>query len=206
MMAESRGAYCGRSNISANNRRNDVLSPVKLDVISSGRDDHAPTIIRRMANTLSPSAQKIQDLIHSLGYNYTVIEHAESTRTAQEAADRAGCELGQIVKSLIFKGKVTGKPILVLTSGANRVDEKRISEYAGEPIGRADADFVRAVTGFAIGGVPPVGHAQQTETYLDEDFLPYQTIWAAAGTPNAIFELKTEDLQKMTGGKMVQVK
>ena len=104
--------------------------------------------------TLSTSAQKIQDQLKSLGYDYTVIEHAESTRTAQEAADRADCELGQIVKSLIFKGKETGKPILVLTSGANRVDEKRISEYAGEAIGRADADFVRTVTGFAIGGTP----------------------------------------------------
>ena len=156
--------------------------------------------------TLSSSAQKIQDLLNSLGYNYIVIEHAESTRTAQEAADRAGCELGQIVKSLIFKGKESGKPILVLTSGANRVDEKRISGYAGEHISRADADFVRVVTGFAIGGVPPVGHVQKMETYLDEDFLQYQTIWAAAGTPNAIFELKTEDLQKMTDGKIVMVK
>lgn len=156
--------------------------------------------------TLSPSAQKVQDQIKSLGYDYTVIEHAESTRTAQEAADRAGCELGQIVKSLIFKGKESNKPILVLTSGANRVDEKRISEYAGEAIGRADADFARAVTGFAIGGIPPVGHLQKMETYLDEDFLQYETIWAAAGTPNAIFELKTADLQKMTGGKVVRVK
>jgi prolyl-tRNA editing enzyme YbaK/EbsC (Cys-tRNA(Pro) deacylase) len=159
-----------------------------------------------MDKSLSPSAQKIQDLLNSLGYNYTVIEHVESTRTAQEAADRAGCELGQIVKSLIFKGKDSGKPILVLTSGANRVDEKRISGYAGESIGRADADFVRAVTGFAIGGVPPVGHVQPMETYLDEDFLQYPTIWAAAGTPNAIFELKTEDLQTMTNGKVVMVK
>jgi prolyl-tRNA editing enzyme YbaK/EbsC (Cys-tRNA(Pro) deacylase) len=155
---------------------------------------------------LSPSAQKIQNLLNSLGYAYTVIEHTESTRTAQEAADRAGCELGQIVKSLIFRGKSSGKPILVLTSGANRVDEKRISRYAEETIGRADADFVRTVTGFAIGGVPPIGHAEKMETYLDEDFLSYQTIWAAAGTPNAIFELKTEDLQKMTNGKIVQVK
>jgi len=155
---------------------------------------------------LSLSAQKIQNLLNSLGYDYTVIEHAESTRTAQEAADRAGCELGQIVKSLIFRGKTSGKPILVLTSGANRVDEKRISGYAGETISRADADFVRTVTGFAIGGVPPIGHAGEMETYLDEDFLSYQTIWAAAGTPNAIFELKTEDLQKMTNGKIAQVK
>ena len=159
-----------------------------------------------MPTPLSSSAQKIQDLLNSLGYDYTVIEHTESTRTAQEAADRAGCELGQIVKSLIFRGKTSGKPILVLTSGANRVDEKRISGYAGESIGRADADFVRAVTGFAIGGVPPIGHVKEMETYLDEDFLSYQTIWAAAGTPNAIFELRTEDLQKMTKGKIVQVK
>jgi prolyl-tRNA editing enzyme YbaK/EbsC (Cys-tRNA(Pro) deacylase) len=155
---------------------------------------------------LSPSAQKIQNLLSSLGYDYTVIEHAESTRTAQEAADRASCELGQIVKSLIFRGKTSGKPILVLTSGANRVDEKRISGYAGETISRADADFVRTVTGFAIGGVPPIGHTEKMETYLDEDFLSYQTIWAAAGTPNAIFELKTDDLQKMTDGKIAQVK
>jgi prolyl-tRNA editing enzyme YbaK/EbsC (Cys-tRNA(Pro) deacylase) len=157
-------------------------------------------------STLSTSAQKIQDQLKSLGYDYTVIEHAESTRTAQEAADRAGCELGQIVKSLIFKGKDSGKPILVLTSGANRVDEKRISKYAGEAIGRAEADFVRAVTGFAIGGVPPIGHVQEMETYIDEDFLRYQTIWAAAGTPNAIFALSTADLQKMTGGNVVRVK
>ena len=155
---------------------------------------------------LSPSAQKIQNLLNELGYKYSVIEHVESTRTAQEAAERASCELGQIVKSLIFKGRVSGKPILVLTSGANRVDEKRISEYAQEAISRADADFVRTVTGFAIGGVPPIGHIQKMETYLDEDFLQYKTIWAAAGTPNAIFELTTGDLQKMTDGRIVQVK
>lgn len=159
-------------------------------------------------STLSPSAQKIQNLLNELGYDYTVVEHAESTRTAQEAADRAGCELAQIVKSLIFRGKTSGKPILVLTSGANRVDEKRISGYAGESIARADADFVRSVTGFAIGGVPPIGHTlrEPMETYLDEDFLPFKTIWAAAGTPNAIFELKTEDLQKMTNGIVTKVK
>jgi Cys-tRNA(Pro) deacylase len=155
---------------------------------------------------LSPSAQKVQDTLNSLGFQYTVVEHAGSTRTAQEAADRAGCQLGQIVKSLIFKGKISGKPILVLTSGANRVDEKRISKYAGEAITRPDADFVRTVTGFAIGGVPPIGHLQKMETYIDEDFQQYETIWAAAGTPNAIFELKTNDLQKMTEGKVIQVK
>jgi len=157
-------------------------------------------------STLSASAQKIQELLNSLGYDYLVMEHAESTRTAQEAADRAGCELGQIVKSLIFQGKTSGKPILVLTSGANRVDEKRISEYADEPIRRASVEFVRSVTGFAIGGVPPIGHAQKMETYLDEDLQQYLVIWAAAGTPNAIFKLTPSDLQKMTNGKTMRVK
>ncbi len=156
--------------------------------------------------TLSSSAQKVHDVLVSRGFNCNVIEFTESTRTAQEAADHAGCTLGQITKSLIFKSKTSHKPILVLTSGSNRVDEKRISEYAGEAIGRADADFVRTATGFAIGGVPPLGHAQEMETYLDEDLLQYKTIWAAAGTPNAIFELTPDDLQKMTGGKVVRVK
>ena len=155
---------------------------------------------------LSPTAQKVQDLLMSLGFTCNVIEFQESTRTAQEAAERAGCTLGQIIKSLIFKGKISDKPILVLTSGANRVNEERISEYTGEPIGRADADFVRTVTGFAIGGVPPLGHAQKMETYLDEDLLQYTTVWAAAGTPNAIFELTPDALQKMTGGRTVKVK
>jgi len=155
---------------------------------------------------LSPSAQKVQDALSALGFDLTVIEHAESTRTAQEAADRVGVMLGQIVKSLIFKGKVSSKPILVLTSGSNRVDEKRIKTYAGEKIGRAEPDFVREVTGYAIGGVPPIAHVQPMETYLDEDLMQYDLIWAAAGTPNAVFELTPADLQKMTSGRVVQVK
>jgi prolyl-tRNA editing enzyme YbaK/EbsC (Cys-tRNA(Pro) deacylase) len=159
-----------------------------------------------MGRLLSLSGQKVQDTLQSLGYKYTVIEFAESTRTAQEAAERVGCTLGQIVKSMIFKGQTSSKPILVLTSGSNRVDEKVISEYTGEPISRADAEFVRATTGFAIGGVPPIGHLQPMETYLDEDLLQYRSIWAAGGTPNAVFELTPADLQKMTGSKAVRIK
>ena len=155
---------------------------------------------------LSPSAQKVQDALRSLGFDLTVIENTESTRTAQEAADRVGVTLGQIVKSLIFKGKTSSKPILVLTSGSNRVDEKRIKAYTREKIGRAEPDFVREVTGYAIGGVPPIAHLQGMETYLDEDLMQYDVIWAAAGTPNAIFELTPDDLKKMTGGKTIQVK
>ncbi len=155
---------------------------------------------------LSPSAQKVQDALHDLGFDLDIIEDAESTRTAQEAADRVGVTLGQIVKSLIFKGKTSGKPILVLTSGSNRVNEKRIKEYCGEKIERPDADYVREVTGYAIGGVPPIAHAQAMETYLDEDLLQYEIIWAAGGTPKAVFKLTPDDLQKMTGGRVAGVK
>jgi prolyl-tRNA editing enzyme YbaK/EbsC (Cys-tRNA(Pro) deacylase) len=156
--------------------------------------------------TLSPSAQKVQEALRALGFDCEVIEFQDSTRTSAEAAARVGCQIGQIVKSLIFRGQASGKPVLVLTSGANRVDESHISQYAGESIGRADADFVRATTGFAIGGVPPVGHVQPLETYLDEDLLQYGKIWAAAGTPNAVFEMTPAVLGKMTGGKVVRVK
>ena len=154
----------------------------------------------------TPSAQKIQTILRGLGSDYKVIEFNESTRTAQEAADRVGCQLGQIVKSLIFKGRSTNKGILVLTSGLNRVDENKISRYAGESIGRADPEFVRTVTGFSIGGVPPVGHAQPLETYIDEDLLQYTDVWAAAGTPNAVFQMPSSDLVRITNGKIVRVK
>ena len=159
-----------------------------------------------MEKPLSPSAQKVQDALNTLGYSFAVIESELHTRTAQQAAEAVGCTLGQITKSLIFKGQLTGKPILVLTSGANRVDEARISAFAAEPIGRADPDFVRAVTGFAIGGVPPLAHNQPMETYLDEDLMQYEFIWAAAGTPNSLFKLTPAALQTMTGGQVVQVK
>ncbi len=155
---------------------------------------------------LSPSAQKIQDILTGLGPSFKVIEFTGSTRTAQEAADRVGCLLGQIVKSMIFKGQESNKGILVLTSGANRVDELKVSQYANEIIGRADPEFVHSLTGFAIGGVPPVGHTQSLETYVDEDLLIYEHVWAAAGTPNAVFELSPSDLVRITHGKIVRIK
>lgn len=155
---------------------------------------------------LNPSAQKIQNILHSFGSDYKVIEFSELTRTAQEAADRVGCELGQIVKSLIFKGTSSNKGVLVLTSGANRVDENKVSQYAGKSIGRADPEFVRTATGFAIGGVPPFGHNQPLETYIDEDLLQFVSVWAAAGTPNAVFQLPPTDLVKITAGKIVRIR
>jgi len=155
---------------------------------------------------INPSAQKIQNILNVLGSGYKVIEFAESTRTAQEAADRVGCRLGQIVKSLVFKGQSSNNCFLVLTSGSNRVDENKLSQYAGETIGRANPEFVRTMTGFAIGGVPPVGHTKPLETYIDEDLLQYAEVWAAAGTPNAVFQLPSSDLVKITSGKIVRVK
>jgi prolyl-tRNA editing enzyme YbaK/EbsC (Cys-tRNA(Pro) deacylase) len=133
------------------------------------------------------------------------VELPASTRTAKEAAQAIGCTVAQIVKSLIFRGSGTGKAILVLASGVNRVDEKRLGELAGEPVGKADADFVRRQTGFAIGGVPPIGHPAPIETYIDADLLQYGEIWAAAGTPRAVFRLKPQDLTKVSRGSVTSI-
>ncbi|HEX9028826.1 MAG TPA: YbaK/EbsC family protein, partial [Anaerolineales bacterium] len=128
------------------------------------------------------------------------------TRTAVEAAQAIGCQVGQIVKSLVFKAKRSQRPILVVASGSNRVNEKAVEAMLGEPLGKADADFVRQHTGFVIGGVPPVGHAEALETFVDEDLLQYDEIWAAAGTPNAVFRLKPDDLLTMTHGRVLQIR
>ncbi len=154
----------------------------------------------------NPTAQKVQDALARLGCTCRVIEFTESTRTAQEAAQRAGCELGQIVKSMIFRGSASGKAILVLTSGANRVDEAKLGQLIGETVGRADADFVRSATGYAIGGVPPIGHPGPLATYLDEDLLKFAQVWAAAGTPNAVFEIPTQELLRITSAQVIRVK
>ncbi len=153
-----------------------------------------------MAEKLSPSAQKVQDELVRLGFDLTVVEKQDSTRSAAEAAEAVGCQVGQIAKSLIFRGKASDRPVLVIASGANLVDEKAVRDLIGEKIGRADADFVRAKTGFAIGGVPPVGHKEKPVCVIDEDLFNYDTIWAAAGTPRAVFSLTPAQLEAMTGG------
>lgn len=158
-----------------------------------------------MSGTLSSTSRRIQDLLTSLGFNCQVIELPDTTRTAVEAANSVGCRVAQITKSLVFKGKRTGEPILIIASGSNRVNEKRIAEYIGEPIEKADAEFVRVTTGFAIGGVPPLGHVQEIRTFIDEDLLQHEKIWAAGGTPNSVFQLDAKDLQKMTGGQVVEI-
>jgi prolyl-tRNA editing enzyme YbaK/EbsC (Cys-tRNA(Pro) deacylase) len=155
--------------------------------------------------SLPSSAQKVQQALAALGFDLQVVELPDSTRTAVEAAQAVGCQVGQIVKSLVFKGKRSERPVLVVASGVNRVNEKAIEALIGEPLGKADAEFVRAHTGFAIGGVPPVGHTEPLLTFVDEDLLQYGEIWAAAGTPNAVFRLTPPDLVRMTGGQVVKI-
>lgn len=158
-----------------------------------------------MGKQLSGSAQKVQEALKNLGFTLNVVELPNSTRTAVEAAQAVGCQVGQIVKSLVFKAKRSQRPILVVASGSNRVNEKAIEALIGEPLGKADADFVRQRTGFVIGGVPPVGHVEPLQTFIDQDLLGYAEIWAAAGNPNAVFRLTPEDLIRMTGGVVVKI-
>lgn len=154
---------------------------------------------------LSSSAQKVQDALSKLGMTLQVVELPASTRSAAEAALAVGCLLGQIVKSLVFRASESDRPILVETSGSNRVAENVIASLIGEPICKADAEFVRQRTGFVIGGVPPLGHSEQLVTFIDRDLQQYTEIWAAAGTPNAVFRLTPEDLVRMTGGQIIKV-
>lgn len=158
-----------------------------------------------MSEPLSPTAQKVQDALSAQGFPYQVVESATTSRTAAEAAALVGCELAQIVKSLVFRTKESGRPVLVLTSGANQVNEWRIGALLKEPLEKARAAFVREHTGFAIGGVAPLGHPKALETFIDQDLLKLPEIWAAAGTPNALFRLAPGDLVKMTGGRVIKV-
>lgn len=157
-----------------------------------------------MNNIKAKSAQSVQDALMCKGLECKVIELEHTTRSAADAAIAIGCDVSQIVKSLIFKTKLSSKPILILVSGPNRVDEKLIESYVGEKIAKADADFAKEITGFAIGGIPPIGHKQKIDfIFIDKDLLNFDSIWAAAGTPNAVFNLKGEDLVSMTEGKLV---
>jgi prolyl-tRNA editing enzyme YbaK/EbsC (Cys-tRNA(Pro) deacylase) len=155
--------------------------------------------------SLSASALKVQQALNAIGLPLEVVELPGSTRTAQEAAQAVGCQVGQIAKSIIFQALASHRPILVIASGPNRVNEKVIEELIGEAIAKADADFVRQQTGFVIGGVPPIGHSEHLETFVDQDLLVYQEIWAAAGTPHAVFRLTPGDLLGMTSGIVIRV-
>jgi prolyl-tRNA editing enzyme YbaK/EbsC (Cys-tRNA(Pro) deacylase) len=139
---------------------------------------------------------------HGLGGR--VRELPASTRTAVEAAATVGCEVGQIVKSLVFR-TAAGTPVLVVASGANRVDEARVEAIVGEKVSMADADFVRERTGYAIGGVPPLAHATELAVIVDPDLRRYDEVWAAAGTPRAVFPVTPDELLAVTGGRVAAV-
>jgi prolyl-tRNA editing enzyme YbaK/EbsC (Cys-tRNA(Pro) deacylase) len=156
-------------------------------------------------SNLSHSALRVQQALQELGLSLVVLELPASTRSSQEAAQAIGCKVGQIAKSIIFRGALTDQPVLVIASGPNRIDESILSDMLAESISKADADFVRQRTGFAIGGVPPLGHTEKLEIFIDQDLLQYPEIWAAAGTPHAVFRLTPQELVSMTSGKIIRV-
>lgn len=159
-----------------------------------------------MASELSPGARRVQTVLDGFGLDRRVREMEKTTRSAQDAARAVGCEVGQIAKSLVFMGAASRRAILVVASGANRVNEAILAEVAGEPMLKADADFVRTKAGYAIGGVPPVGHPHPLTVFIDEDLLRCPLIWAAAGTPQAVFHMTPQELLRITGGRVIGVK
>lgn len=152
-----------------------------------------------MDNPLPSSAQRVADAAKRLGLSPHIVTMADSTRTAEEAAAACGCEVAQIVKSLVFRGAQSGTPYLLLVSGKNRVNEKKTAAVIGESLARPDASYVRGVTGYAIGGIPPFGHDTPLKTFIDADLLAFDSVWAAAGTPNCVMRLTPQDLQAKTG-------
>ena len=159
-----------------------------------------------MAGFASQTVQRVQEALQALGRGHEIVDLGQSARTAADAARAVGCEVDQICKSLVFRLRDSRAALLVITSGAHRVDETKLTAVVGEPIDRADADFVRAQTGFAIGGVAPIGHVKPVRTLIDEHLMRWDAIWAAAGHPNTVFRLTPADLVAMTGGAVVAVK
>jgi prolyl-tRNA editing enzyme YbaK/EbsC (Cys-tRNA(Pro) deacylase) len=152
--------------------------------------------------------QRVAQALQDKGHPHLPVILSDAARTAQQAADALGIELGQIAKSIIFRRKPDSVAVLVITSGDRRVDEKKVAALVcgeGQKLGRADADFVKAATGFSIGGVSPVGHANALVTLIDRDLLRFEEIWAAAGHPHGVFKLQPGDLVHLTGAPMVDV-
>jgi len=158
-----------------------------------------------MGNPLKNSAEKVQQAVNALGYDFTIVEFDETTRTSKDAAAAIGCTVAQIAKSLVFRSQPGNRPVLVIASGPNRVNEDMVKAVLGEAIGKADADFVRETTGYAIGGIPPVGHLIPIRTFIDADLFQHEVIWAAAGTPNAVFRLTPAALKEMTNGEVIAI-
>jgi prolyl-tRNA editing enzyme YbaK/EbsC (Cys-tRNA(Pro) deacylase) len=159
-----------------------------------------------MADQLSPSAQRVQHALAANGVACEVVELPATTRSAKDAAAAIGCNVEQIVKSLIFRGRQTDNAILVLASGKNMVNLERLAAIVGESVEKPAAEFVKQRTGFAIGGVSPVGLSEPLRTFMDEDLMQYAEIWAAAGTSNAVFKLTPEELKLIIRGSVVCIK
>ncbi len=158
-----------------------------------------------MTDNLKASSQRVQDYLLQHGAHFVVRELPDSTRSAEEAARALGCDTAQIAKSLIFKDAQSGRPVLVVASGSNRVCADKIAAATGLKLAKADAKFVREQVGYAIGGVPPVAHTDKVITLLDPDLKRFATLWAAAGTPNSVFELSAEELGSLTAGRWVEL-
>jgi prolyl-tRNA editing enzyme YbaK/EbsC (Cys-tRNA(Pro) deacylase) len=158
-----------------------------------------------MMDSAGGSVGRVRAALARAGWSGALLELPQSTRTAGDAATALGCQVAQIAKSLVFKGADSGRPILVVASGVNRVNERRLADLVAEPIVKPDAEFVRQRTGFSIGGVPPLGHSEPLTTIIDQSLLDHAVIWAAAGTPNAVFRLTPRELVAMTGGQVVSI-
>ncbi len=156
---------------------------------------------------MHPSAKKVADAARQLNLDLQIIEFPQTTRSAQEAANAIGCSVAQIVKSLCFV--VGEQPIMVLVSGANQLDERKLAQLHNigrKQVRRANADMVKAITGFSIGGVPPFGHASSLPVFVDEDLLQFDVVWAAAGTPFAVFAIAPDELVKASKGTAIHLK
>lgn len=156
--------------------------------------------------TLPDAARRVAAAAERLGLDVVMRVHDAPTRTAEEAAAACGCDVGQIVKSLVFRGARTERPYLLLVSGRNRVDETALVAALGEPLRRPDGKDVRALTGFAIGGIPPFGHAEPLVTVIDPDLLLYPQVWAAGGTPNTVFQVDPAALREATGARAIALR
>lgn len=153
----------------------------------------------------SPSIARVQEALRAAGLSNEVRELPDSTRSSAEAAAALGCSVAQIAKSVVFRSG-SGRPVLVVASGANRVDERKVEALLGDRLLRADADYVRERTGFAIGGVAPIAHATPPHVFLDEDLFAFDRVYAAAGTPFAIFALTPAELEALTGGRRADLR
>lgn len=158
-----------------------------------------------MSEALSKSAQRVREYLAGRDGDFDVRELPGSTRTAREAAESVGCQVGQIAKSLVFKEKGADRLVLLIASGSNRVDLAKARAAAGVELEKATGSFVKEKTGFAIGGIPPVGHTEPLVTWLDKDLRQYEIIWAAAGSPFAVFRLTPDQLAALTGGRWVDL-